>query len=1199
MRGQGRWPLVALTGSLLVSMLGCGSAQNATECAALTHAEWVSHGVAVENEGSGAHTVADLGAVTPTPGWYGAPSISCADSAFAVSGVSACTQVPNQAFADDHAQLTCTSSANSQVQACKLGYSLCESADDQGSASWGIVVNDCADGSAPDTEMDQCVLATNTVTAEITLDADLATINADLATFMAQFKSGVATALGVDASRVTVHSVAAGSVVVSFSVAPDVSGVGVDFTPLAQAGVAIGSYTSESVVTTIDVTVPPPSPPPDTRVCKPTLVPFSDRAPMDSACTGTVGSICNYTCHGSAEDQGEGGIVCLDTLVYSETTGCVSIVANLASLLTAAGTLVIVATIAAATAVSVGTAIAASLGPTAGSIEATSSAPPSAGFQGDILAVVFAVQFVAVAGQIAAPVGPVFRDFAASMSFALLHLSPPSFIANGNADDYESTGEMTWAEEGWDFVGRRRQLLFDNNNNETSTEEYLTSLGDSAADVFVGNCWYTCVLTVGSCIFYLLVAMTMKAVANMQIARIEDLNLRMKAATLPDDMIPPVPDEWTTPEELSLTKLLITLLLVSHAGLCQSSLNAIKDDSTPDAIFFVAVAVFVLFSLGFLGFVWFILLSQLPANDAISYTNYLPRMADIKARIAADGNELVDEDEAATAVEYLSNKMQTKTKNPDMLNSQGFWQSTDAEGARYFAIYGKVFSTVSDRGNILMGVELTKRVLTCILLVSLGDDTYKENHWTGEWQAIVQLLALIILTGGQLTYIVLGQVYIENFRNMSEPLVLGAQLATYVLPLLYLLLDQGFDDLLFDQGFAMMLLMLCAIGGIGVSLAKELLTTVPAFLLGFKNIFTNGPTYEQTIEEERDIAKRLLEANRFSPATLNLAAQVLDDEATSGITSQTDEIASYLTSYTKFCVRAAKDWVAANQDMVTKMQDAGEIDKLEVPVDAFQADGMASTADDWLTDCTGRKADDQLKKTAMGLSISRKVDIVVTRVKFSMLCEAWVMMLVRKNVYPLVQAKIDALSLDENGPKHQDIKELAFELCEMHSRRITNNVFRDTFNGLNERLDNIVRVGEAEEEEEKSNMAKRMAGGFKPSAIKARGKAAKVAAKDAKKKAKMMAKREKEEEAVEEVNPFAVRPIGSGPPKENKKLGDSDSTLSSDNANTFDVEDGAGGDETENPMSKDGKKKKFGKKGKKRQASDEKDAFDDMLGDLG
>jgi hypothetical protein len=94
---------------------------------------------------------------------------------------------------------------------------------------------------------------------------------------------------------------------------------------------------------------------------------------------------------------------------------------------------------------------------------------------------VFAVQFVAISGSIAAPVGSGFRDFASSFAWANLQFPAPSFIVTDDVDKF--------AQRGRDKVRRRR--LEAHGVNGTSIEgtfvgdaasEYLATLGAPALD---------------------------------------------------------------------------------------------------------------------------------------------------------------------------------------------------------------------------------------------------------------------------------------------------------------------------------------------------------------------------------------------------------------------------------------------------------------------------------------------------------------------------------------------------------------------------------------------------------------------------------------------------------------------------------------------------------------------------------------------
>jgi plastocyanin len=184
-----------------------------------------------------------------------------------------CTDVANA----DAATLTCTDATDSQVTACLAGFNLCESSGTEACAdgtqpdasadacvpnpTCGNVDDDDDGGSEPDdafacadgydlqeepntitcaaaacTADDCCVLATptpdpaappapeNSVAAQLTLDIEMPA-EAELDAFKGSFSTDVAATLtGVSAADVVVTSVAPGSVVVDFYIAPAADG---------------------------------------------------------------------------------------------------------------------------------------------------------------------------------------------------------------------------------------------------------------------------------------------------------------------------------------------------------------------------------------------------------------------------------------------------------------------------------------------------------------------------------------------------------------------------------------------------------------------------------------------------------------------------------------------------------------------------------------------------------------------------------------------------------------------------------------------------------------------------------------------------------------------------------------------------------------------------------------------------------------
>ena len=96
----------------------------------------------------------------------------------------------------------------------------------------------------------------------MTLALDLATIPADSpgrASFEQSFRTDVAVLLGIDTSRVVIDGVAAGSVVVSFRIHPDLSGASMPVADITStfgaAGISVAGSTTTAAITPADVQV--------------------------------------------------------------------------------------------------------------------------------------------------------------------------------------------------------------------------------------------------------------------------------------------------------------------------------------------------------------------------------------------------------------------------------------------------------------------------------------------------------------------------------------------------------------------------------------------------------------------------------------------------------------------------------------------------------------------------------------------------------------------------------------------------------------------------------------------------------------------------------------------------------------------------------------------------------------------------------
>ena len=87
---------------------------------------------------------------------------------------------------------------------------------------------------------------------------------------------------------------------------------------------------------------------------------------------------------------------------------------------------------------------------------------------------------------------------------------------------------------------------------------------------------------------------------------------------------------------------------------------------------------------------------------------------------------------------------------------QGYWEATTPAAERVVQIWGTIFEKTTDVGILLMCIDITKRLLQAVLLVLLGDE-----------HAEAQLCLLLLITLGQLGFVVKSQAYNERQRNWT------------------------------------------------------------------------------------------------------------------------------------------------------------------------------------------------------------------------------------------------------------------------------------------------------------------------------------------------------------------------------------------------------------------------------------------------
>ena len=861
---------------------------------------------------------------------------------------------------------------------------------------------------------------------------------------------------------------------------------------------------------------PAPQPEPEPVViptqmveCQATLVPFSSRYTGDMACTGTEGDVCEYICSLGYEDMGDGFIICLPDGQFSDTAGCESSTADTGGTVSTTATVAVTSTIAATTAASVstsvGTSAAASAGASAGGAGVSAGVSSGAGgaaggaggagggagagsggakFQGgDPLSLLFAVQFVAISGQIASPLGPVYRDFASSFAWANLQLDPPFFLKTADVNKYAIKGRNSLAERMREYKansnwGRRMQAANATSYIDEASKEYLSTLGNTAADVFVGNLFYAVMIPLFLGIAHAGFFACVKAVIDSQIKSFKAATEALSSAQnrqdtpLPADMMPPMPQPFEVPAELSFSKLLVTIFLAAHMGLCQSSLNAMFAKDTPAGIFMLAVATFLLFPVGFIvystltvrGVVgagtlkWGRLLFSIPKDfehGDLEFKPYLPRLSKSEAKKKAiqAGGEIAGGTSTSQKKLYANIKKTLAAGNvTDAIRMQGYWEASTTAANRILVIYGGLFSKATDLGYVFMCIEMSKKLLQICLLTLLDGE-----------HAEAQLILLQVLTAAQLAFVLRKQVYNERIRNFVEPLIMLAQYCVFLVPLLFMLER-------YDEHTATVGMMGASAASVAIALLKELSSTVPTVLAQLTKLLS-GSSNDDKSNSRRNMSGMLTKLNALpgGPQVLQYAASAIDEETQALIQTTVQKATTMLEQYTDGASESAKKWMKKTGDeIIQQAREHGEVDKVVPPVELFHRDGLIDVAEGSLKEeLLKLDSSKDVKKLVKSQALNKKDPIAETKRKFSELCEEYVLVLVRPELQPAVSGNVDALEIPAEVPvKKQDIKEFAIDLCETYARKHVHEQFIKAYNKAEEKVITLCGVGTASDDPE-------------------------------------------------------------------------------------------------------------------------------------
>ena len=707
--------------------------------------------------------------------------------------------------------------------------------------------------------------------------------------------------------------------------------------------------------------------------CAPVMIDASDKGFDDSYCHGPIGTVCEYNCSEGYTDEGTGSVVCQANLLFTETAGCVSGVAEAGEMIATAATAMVVGVVGA----TAGAAVAGSVAGGAGAgVAGGGAGGAGGGAAGDPVSLVFAVQFVAVSGSIAAPVGPAFRGFAGSFGWANGQMAPPSFM--------RTEAESNVTSSGGEERRRRRRLeaIVCAEDDEVCEEakaeeegkirqkELKKAAGANPQDAFIGNLISLAVFLVGGWLIHTVLFLGVGAVTDGR----RDKIVLMKAAigdSLPEGLAVNTPDKFVVPPPLFYMKVAIILLCVGYMGVTQSSVNAMCDEGTDWYFFVIALLVFFLIPVGLPTYVYLVVRSMtgkpatgcggleglFPKNSEITaksvtmslpkpepvdgvkgvvFTTHLPRLEQAKKRaMARGGAESYDEAAVLELIELMKKEL-----TPEQIANKGGWSGTTPQGAEQLAVYTPLFAKATGESIDMVPLFQCMKLLQvlCLSLFAPG--------CLSIISPLVQVLLLMAFIGIQIGFIVAYRPFLIVERDYIEAGVMVTQLLTFVAPALQVLH-------LISTGTSAGVMMGSAVAGVLLKLGKEMVSTVPtvkAMVVKFVTMVGWMPASDlDQVVARRDVTSILLEAEETNPALMHIAVAAVGDDVTDKIRELVAGKDSKLTApfeeLQKASISAAEDWRSGNGGvLIEKARKLQELDKVNPPKHKFRRAGMIAGA---------------------------------------------------------------------------------------------------------------------------------------------------------------------------------------------------------------------------------------------------------------
>ena len=465
----------------------------------------------------------------------------------------------------------------------------------------------------------------------------------------------------------------------------------------------------------------------------------------------------------------------------------------------------------------------------------------------DPMTIVFAIQFVALIGQLSAPIESSFRKLTLSFSWANLQFQIPDWF----------TRFLSWISRDKNIDGKLSYGFSNPVPPEELPEGYegeppsyvngqeamLTTRGKDAEDLLLGNVFSVLGILISARVLHFLLADALAQMIDRK--REKKKALKEKAAEVNiQELAEPIPPKFELPPDLSWRKVFLLIISISHMGLCQSCMVVLSNwEASSSFICGFALIVFLTLPVGFS------VLTLVTLKGVKDMSAPLPLFsghtyAGVARFVGTIPKEMQQDD-----IKFIENKGNKAAGMMSTLTMQGEWVATTKEAQIWQATYSPLFSKYTNAGFVLTGVSLVQKILQALFLSYVGtpsDRTDLEDEGSRRFlsegdgafgvyynqdDALLQLIGLQLISVVHLAILVTTFPFRDRLKNISEIIIEASHLVVWMTPLISMFaLDMNkVSDMSNITPHAIM--FTAVVAGVGTALAKEFICLAPVLAL--------------------------------------------------------------------------------------------------------------------------------------------------------------------------------------------------------------------------------------------------------------------------------------------------------------------------------------------------------------------------------